>query len=209
MKSAFLYLSFILIFTFNSLVGQSALGPVLETKEITMITQTTAESGGKITSDGGNMIIGRGLVWGTMPLPTIFINDGLISNGTGIGEYDITMISLTAGTLYYVRAYAQDAINTFYGNERSFTTAPLGLNEENSSNIRLYPNPTNGIIHLDGDIEWKEFSFEIYDLGGKMVLKNDYSDAVIHVESLNTGVYIIKVQNLITKEVFHDYIHRN
>lgn len=45
--------------------------PILTTADISAITQTTATSGGNITSDGGETIISRGVCWNTSQNPTI------------------------------------------------------------------------------------------------------------------------------------------
>jgi hypothetical protein len=45
--------------------------PVLTTAAVGGITQTTAECGGTITSDGGAEVTARGVCWSTNPIPTI------------------------------------------------------------------------------------------------------------------------------------------
>ena len=89
------------------------------------ITQNSATCGGSIFSDGGSPISVRGVCWNTIPNPTVFLSTKT-NDGTGVGQYTSNLTNLTAGTLYYVRAYATNAQGTTYGNERTFTTsAPL------------------------------------------------------------------------------------
>ena len=96
--------------------------PALTTTPVTAITSTTASSGGNITSNGGSAITARGVCWNTTTSPTTANN--ITSNGTGIGSFTSAITGLTAGTIYYVRAYATSSVGTSYGNEISFTTTP-------------------------------------------------------------------------------------
>jgi membrane protease YdiL (CAAX protease family) len=94
--------------------------PVLETKAVTDITDTTASGGGKVLSDGGTPITARGIVWSTTAQPTIA--DNKTTDGTGTGSYTSHLTGLTSHTTYYVRAYATNRAGTAYGNKISFTT---------------------------------------------------------------------------------------
>lgn len=95
---------------------------VLTTDAITNIVQTTATGGGEVTDDGGNAVTDRGVCWGTDINPTIA--DSLTSDGSGTGVFVSSLISLTADTTYFVRAYAINSEGTAYGDEVSFTTLP-------------------------------------------------------------------------------------
>lgn len=94
--------------------------PTVTTAQVTNITQTTATSGGTVTCNNGCEITERGICWGTNHNPTTIGNH--VTNGTGTGTFTCTMTGLTAGTTYYVRAYAVSFGQTLYGSEVSFTT---------------------------------------------------------------------------------------
>jgi uncharacterized protein (TIGR02145 family) len=97
--------------------------PVLATITTTTpsaITSTTATSGGSTTSDGGAAITERGICYNTTTNPTT-ANSKVVS-GNGTGSFTANMTGLTAGTIYYLRAYAINSAGTAYGNEVSFTT---------------------------------------------------------------------------------------
>ena len=96
---------------------------VLTGVPIAYITQTTADIGGDITSDGGQPVITRGAAWTTIPAynPTITDNHTVNASG-GVGYYKDTITGLIAGTTYYVRAYAINAIGINYGNLVNFST---------------------------------------------------------------------------------------
>ena len=96
--------------------------PTVITSEVIDITETTAVSGGNVTDDGGATVTARGICWSTSQNPTIDDNDGMTTDGNGIGTFTSNLINLTANTTYYVRAYATNEKGTSYGDEMSFTT---------------------------------------------------------------------------------------
>lgn len=112
--------------------------PVLSTTAITDITQTTAKSGGNITSDGGATVTVRGVCWSTSQTPTI--SDNKTTDGTGAGNFVSSISGLTANTTYYVRAYATNSNGTAYGSAMSFTT------QEGSSGS-TFTDPRDGKVY--------------------------------------------------------------
>ncbi len=94
--------------------------PTLSTTAAVSITDTSATSGGNITSAGGTAVTARGVCWNTSGSPTI--SDNLTSDGSGTGIFTSNITGLTSNTLYYVRAYATNASGTAYGNQIMFTT---------------------------------------------------------------------------------------
>ena len=121
-KLFFLALIFI---AFNSCSKDDNPQPEMElatvvTAEVTNVSQTTATSGGNVTDDGGNTVTARGICYSTTPSPTIANNP--TNDGTGEGVFTNNLTGLTAGTNYYLRAYATNGEGTAYGNEEEFTT---------------------------------------------------------------------------------------
>ena len=124
--------------TFVSSVGQGSNGngalvlPIITTNAVTGITSNSATFGGNITNAFGNVIMERGVVYSTIPHPTI--NDKRMQIGVGVGYFDsISDLSINSNhlllpnTTYYVRAYAITENNiSAYGNEVSFQTFPVG-----------------------------------------------------------------------------------
>lgn len=94
--------------------------PTVTTTSISSIASTTATSGGNVTDDGGATVTARGVCWSTSHNPTT--SNSKTTNGTGTGSFTSSITGLTAGTTYYVRAYATNSAGTAYGNEVSFTT---------------------------------------------------------------------------------------
>lgn len=94
--------------------------PVVSTMVASNITTNAASSGGNVSSDGNSAVTARGVCWSTTTLPTI--SDNKTSDGVGEGEFVSTLTPLSAGTTYFVRAYATNDVGTSYGNEVSFST---------------------------------------------------------------------------------------
>lgn len=94
--------------------------PIVNTKEVTSITATSAECGGVITDDGGATITARGVCWSTNHNPTT--NNNHTDDDSGLGEFTSSITGLETNITYYVRAYATNSKGTSYGEERSFTT---------------------------------------------------------------------------------------
>jgi hypothetical protein len=91
------------------------------------ITQTSANSGGTVTSNGGATVTPSGIVWGTALNPTTLTHTGggITTDGWAIGgPWTDAMTGLSAGTTYHVRAYATNSAGTSYGADVAFTTAP-------------------------------------------------------------------------------------
>ena len=94
--------------------------PVLTTTPVSAITETTAQCGGTITSDGGVTVTARGVCWSTNATPTVANNK--TNNGTGVGSFSSSITGLSAGMTFYVRAYATNSAGTGYGSAMPFTT---------------------------------------------------------------------------------------
>jgi hypothetical protein len=73
-----------------------------------------------VSADGGANITQRGICWNTSPSPTTSNNVQTVAGTTG--TFSTTITGLEESTLYYVRAFAINAIGTSYGNEVNFTT---------------------------------------------------------------------------------------
>jgi uncharacterized protein (TIGR02145 family) len=97
--------------------------PVLATVPITSIAQTSATSGGSVSSNGGVNLTACGVCWSTNPNPTIADNKTI--DDVGISFFTSNIRGLAPNTIYYVRAYAINIIGISYGDECQFKTLPL------------------------------------------------------------------------------------
>ncbi|MCX6277151.1 MAG: hypothetical protein NT004_03520, partial [Bacteroidetes bacterium] len=97
--------------------------PIVSTANPSSITQTSFISGGDVLSDGGSSVITKGICFSTNLNPTI--TNTLVSGGSGLGNFSVTISGLTPNTLYYGRAYAINASDTVYGNQVTVQTLQL------------------------------------------------------------------------------------
>ena len=101
--------------------------PTITTTSVSAITTSTATSGGNITSDGGVSVTARGVVWDTLPSPTIVLTNKTI-DGSGTGNYTSNITGLLSNKIYHVRAYATNSVGTAYGGDSSFITSANFVN---------------------------------------------------------------------------------
>lgn len=94
--------------------------PTISTNNIHSVTDSSATSGGYITSEGNSNVTSRGVCWSTTQNPVINNNRTIDGNGSGI--YNSYLTGLEPNTTYYVRAYATNSSGTSYGEELIFTT---------------------------------------------------------------------------------------
>ena len=104
--------------------------PILTTTLATLTFGGGASSGGNITDNSGSDVTARGVVWSTNSNPTIDLSTKTVDGG-GNGVFTSAITGLTAGTTYYVRAYATNGAGTAYGNQITFTLPTF---------------PTNGLV---------------------------------------------------------------
>ena len=100
--------------------------PTLSTISVSNITQSSAASGGNVTSDGGAMVTVKGVCWNKTGNPTLTNKLGFTSDGSGTNNFSSNITGLNPSTKYYVCAYATNSQGTGYGNQVSFTTSSAG-----------------------------------------------------------------------------------
>jgi len=124
--------------------------PIVSTDNANNIAQTSATSGGNVTSNGGYSVTSRGVCWNISANPSL--SDSATIDGTGTGSFTSNLSGLTGNTQYYVRAYATNTIGTNYGNEITFTTLPIlpSITTDVASNITQTTAICGGNVTSDG-----------------------------------------------------------
>ena len=122
--------------------GQVAQFPTVTTTAASNITSSTATGGGNVTSAGSSSVTARGVCWSTSQNPTI--SDNHTTNSSGMGSFTSSLTGLTAGTTYYVRAYATNAAGTAYGNQITFTTTAHTFSVSANTSVLFSP----------GNLQW-------------------------------------------------------
>ena len=149
-------------------ISQAGAIPVLQTSEVTDITEFTAVSGGYNILDYNSPITQKGVEWSTTnTFDTIL---GSTNEGTGSGDFVSNITGLESNTIYYVRAYAINSIGTGYGEAIEFLTietilcgatqTPGGSGIED---ISIALNPSGGLVAflVEGNLSYPD-KFEIF-----------------------------------------------
>lgn len=119
-------------------IGLLVTTPIVVTLIPTVVSTTSATSGGVVAHEGNVPVTARGVCWSESPYPTVA--NSHTSDGSGIGSFSSTLTGLTTGVTYYVRAYATNSEGTSYGSTYSFST-----------DIALSGRP-RGILMHDGKV---------------------------------------------------------
>ena len=130
-------------------------GLSIETKPISLITNTSANSGGNILDDGGYTILVKGVLWATEPNPVLGQN--FTEDGDGSMEYNSVITDLQPGVTYYVRAYAYTDQGIAYAPEIAFQTTSLSTDHLNPDVIYDFVEDIDGNVYHTvtiGDQEW-------------------------------------------------------
>ena len=111
------------------------------------VTSNSVEYEASVNAEVESQIISVGVVWDTIPNPTIEANNGLISNGKIIGNYSGEVTELDEFKTYYLRAFATSSTGTSYGKDLIFTTLNSTLECESDCCDKMYSHLA--IQHLD------------------------------------------------------------
>ncbi len=88
------------------------------------ITQNSANVNASIANNGGSAITQKGFVWSTSTNPTIALTTKSIDTNSANNNIAKTITGLSPATIYYLRAFATNALGTTYSLETAFTTNP-------------------------------------------------------------------------------------
>jgi len=148
-KNSFYFVLFITLLTIQSCKKLDELA-IVNTSEISDISEYSVVAGGNISVSGGSEIIARGLCWSINASPSI--NDSVLFIGKGMGSYTDTIKGLLPNSIYYLRAFATNVNGTSYGEVKKITTiiGNAALTTSPISNISSGSAISGGNIISDG-----------------------------------------------------------
>lgn len=143
--------------------------PKVTTSALIEITDTSATSGGTITSDGGADIVSSGVCWGTAENPTIADN---FTTDIPSNKVFVSLIKgLKGGVNYYVRAYATNSVGTSYGEQVQLQTViksqtiTMGASYAND----IYYSLKNGIVATVDRTNW-DIAFSVSTRSSSIII---------------------------------------
>lgn len=179
----------------------AALPPTVTTASPSLVTASTATTGGDVTNDFGAPITVRGICYSrTNSNPTI--SDLLInatSNSTG--TYVINMSNLVENTTYYVRAYATNVAGTGYGSVITIKTKALltpTITTTGPSNIAFNTASTGGNISDDGGATVSARGVAYSNITSTPTILN-----LTTSDGTGTGVFNSNLQNLSANTTYY------
>lgn len=102
-------------------------------------------------------------------------------------------------TLYVYDGYNGDGgvINNFSLNFCNLTVSNLGVNENDFASVKVYPNPTKGIINILLPQISEATTLTLFDISGRQILQKETSNTseILNIENLSQGVYILNIES--------------
>jgi len=118
---------------------------------------------------------------------------GEISNGAY--EESNTNFTVSADGTYYLGFYSYSDADMWYtAIDDVSITVSTGLETPNNQNFSIYPNPTTGIVTIEGA---KDSKITVYNMIGEAIYTNDNATAIttIDLSSFSVGNYFVKIIN--------------
>jgi subtilisin-like proprotein convertase family protein len=102
-------------------------------------------------------------------------------------------------TLYAYDSYNGDGgiINSFSLNFCNVTTSALSVSENEFASVKVYPNPTKGIVNVSLPQTSEVTTLTLVDIQGRQILKKETSNTseILNIENLSEGVYILNIES--------------
>ncbi|MBA3647603.1 MAG: aryl-sulfate sulfotransferase [Chitinophagales bacterium] len=125
---------------------------------------------------------------------------------------NIKLTNLASSTKYEyeVKSHCNNGDVSPWTASKKFTTLPAkeSLLSQAETTFDLYPNPSNGIVHLTIDAPRSEqVTFTIYDLSGKGVISSSQQliqgeqQLDLNLTSLPKGIYFAELKSTVTKKI--------
>lgn len=124
-------------------------------------------------------------------LDTTFGNEGKISGNVDLTAYTATSIAVQPDGKIVIAGNTADFTNPTKYFVARFLNETMAISDVDSSEIKIYPNPVNGLLNLDlkGNAV-----VEIYTMTGqKITTLNIQNKGQIDVSSFANGVYMLKI----------------
>ena len=102
------------------------------------------------------------------------------------GFYDVKLLATYNSTGCSDSLFSSEYILCMGGEDDTLSSI-----ENYNPDVKLYPNPTNGRIYIDIGNYQKEFTVEVYDIAGKLILISSAQN--IDISKHERGTYLFKI----------------
>lgn len=110
---------------------------------------------------------------------------------TLISTYYNQEYTYTSPGTYRIQVRGRDYISRNTTKEFTITVnSPAGLNHSSGAEVKVFPNPVHGDLKISGISEGEEIT--IYDIQGKLVIRQAYNGKSISTFMLPAGFYLLK-----------------
>lgn len=111
------------------------------------------------------------------------------------GEPEVTLEDLHPGKDYqvYIRALCNVQSLSSWTNPEEFSTLNVKTIDKPSTALKIYPNPTTGILNLQSETGLE--SYQLYDLQGRIVKQGKLIDKQIDLSGVDNGLYFLRVRD--------------
>lgn len=103
--------------------------PTVVISSVTNVTQNSITCKCRVVSDNGFEVTSRGVYYSSISNPPTNLDD-CVTNGSGTGEYIITITGLQSGTFYYIRAFATNREGDGYSETKRVKTSNAKNNND-------------------------------------------------------------------------------
>ena len=121
------------------------------------------------------------------------IENAAIVSGQGTNAITVQWLNNGIGKLKCILTNNNNCTDTA---RLEVSIGSTGINNK-KSNIKIYPNPANNIINIEGLTKNENNTIQIFDVQGKLVITKTINEkGTIGLSELNKGVYVIKIGEL-------------
>jgi len=117
------------------------------------------------------------------------------------GEITLSGYGANVKFAFYAFSDTANENNDFFIDNFQITSAPLSLGDNSIEGFSLYPNPTKGMLYINGDVN-KLKSVEIYSITGQYVMQVTNNFRAIDISDLDSALYFVILNTLESSKVF-------
>ena len=107
------------------------------------------------------------------------------------------MVCPDSTTTYIVTVYDSMVGCTISDSITIYVEGSLGLSSQNMPEVKVYPNPVNDVLTIQGLSITEQRLIELVDMTGKVIYRDTISpnqDLIVDVKALSQGIYYCKVE---------------